>query len=70
MAFKRVWALILGSNNRDEEDPWLDFHVPKWVKKKKKVKNQPNKKQPNQTKKISSLISSLEIINFLFLTSP
>lgn len=36
MAFKRVWALILGSNNRDEEDPWLDFHVPKWVKKKKK----------------------------------
>lgn len=51
MAFKRVWALILGSNNRDEEDPWLDFHVPKWVKKKKKSKTNQTKNNPTKQKK-------------------
>lgn len=34
MAFKRAWALILGSNKGDEKDPQLDFHLSKWVGKK------------------------------------
>lgn len=62
MAFKRAWALILGSNRGDEKDPQLDFHLSKWVGKKYCFKKKLNK--------ISSLINSLEVANFIFITNP
>lgn len=57
MAFKRVWALIVGSNKKDEKVRSLGFCLSKWVKN-------------NDNNKISSSINSLEVVNYLIITSP